>query len=72
MKDFDGRSMTDVSRSILLVDYSDSEYDQDFFSVFNLILDEERESDANYREIEALYKNSFLSALSKFRAFFGI
>lgn len=70
--DFDGRLMTNVSREILLIDYSDNEYDRDFFSIFNLIVDEENDGNADYGEIEAVYKNSFLNAIAEFRAFFDI
>lgn len=69
---FDGRSMVDTSRSILIVDYTDEEYENEFFDVFNLIVDEGGERCVDYNEIEALYKNSFLNALAAFRSFYGI
>lgn len=69
---FDGRSIVNACRSILLVDYNDNEYGEDFFSTFNLIVDESSDKDVDYGAIEELYKEIFLSALSEFRAFYGI
>lgn len=69
---FDGRSMVDTCKSILQVDYNDEEYENYFFGVFNLLVDEGSERGADYNKIEALYKNSFLEALVAFRSFYDI
>ncbi len=69
--DIDGRSMVATSRLLLLVDYSDKEYDNDLFSVFNLIIDEHRDG-ATYNEIESLYKSSFIDSLLQFRKYFSL
>ena len=64
--------MVETSKSILRIDYNDDEYANDFFDVFNLLVDEGSERDVDYDEIEALYKNSFLNALSALRAFYSL
>lgn len=69
---FDGRSMIDTSRSILLAEYSDDEYNMDFFSIFNLLVDEGLSEEMNYFDIEKLYMDSFLSSILDFRKFFGV
>ena len=66
-----GRLMASVSKSVLLIDYTDEEYDKEFFSVFNLIVDEEGEG-VDPDELEKLYKNSFINAVTEFRRFFAI
>ncbi len=70
--DVNGKRMVDASRSILLVDYKDDEYSQEFFSTFNLIVDEAGDGGIDYGEIEALYKTSFINAISRFRDFYGV
>ena len=70
-KNFDGRSIVEISKLVLLENYTDVEYDQDFFNVFNIILDDDRDG-LDFNEIEAIYKKGFIDSLINFRDYFSI
>ena len=66
-----GEQIVQISKLILLEEYSDDEYDEDFFSTFNIILDDHRDG-VGYDEIERVYESSFSNAVDRFRRYFSI
>lgn len=67
----DGQNMVEASKLILLIDYSDKEYDNELFTIFNILIDEERDG-LSFDKIEQIYKASFVKSLAEFRRLFSI
>lgn len=70
-KYLNGEKIVQTSRLILLEDYSDDEYNQNFFATFNAIIDDHRDG-VSYDDIDKAYKGSFSEAADQFKRYFSI
>lgn len=68
---FDGQAIVETCKLVLSQSYTDTEYDQLFFDVLNVILDDVQEG-VSFSDIENIYKDSFINSISEFRGYFSI